>query len=106
MGWVKGLARTGIHLAAEAEDRLANAGAHDGAVLRLVADHLVLALFDVVPLRLSPGGGEGREGLELVAFGDVSILPLQPETMDISPQYDMMSPRGFCRPCWFLVLCL
>ena len=62
-----GLRRTGIHLTTKAKNRLANAGAHDRAVLCLVVDHLLLATLDVVALRLTPRARESREGLELVA---------------------------------------
>lgn len=37
---------TCVDFTAEAEHRLADAGAHNGAVLRLVVDNLVLAVLD------------------------------------------------------------
>lgn len=50
-----GVGLTGVDLAAEGENCLAYACTDDGAVLRFVADGLVLAVLDVVARCLAPG---------------------------------------------------
>ena len=45
---------TRVNLAAQAEDRLADARPDDGAVLGLVVHDLILAVLDVLSTRLPP----------------------------------------------------
>lgn len=59
---------TRIYLAAQAQYRVADAGADDGAILLLVVDPLALAAFDVFARRLAPRLGQRSKGLELVAW--------------------------------------
>lgn len=87
---------TCVDLAAEAEGRLAYAGAHDGAVLGLIADGLVLAVLDIVARCLAPGRRQGGEGLEFVTWRFTPSVPRTLGGIDgkegrISPQNDIFS---------------
>lgn len=62
------LTLTGINFTTETHHRLSDPGANDGAVLSLVVDDMILALFDIVARGLSPCLRKGCQRFELVAL--------------------------------------
>jgi len=65
---------TGINLTTKAQNVLANPGSDNGAVLRFVADDVLLTLFDMLARNLAPRARNATQRLKLVTCRAKSAL--------------------------------